>query len=63
MLRLTAEREQRGWTKFELGSRAKIHPAEIGRMESGRIKPYDVWMKRLERVLGVSGQELFKEIK
>jgi ribosome-binding protein aMBF1 (putative translation factor) len=41
---------------------ADIHPSEIGRIESGRLKPYDPWILRLEKVLGVPGDELFEEV-
>lgn len=63
MLRLTQERTKRGLTKTKLGAMADIHPAEIGRIESGRIKPYKPWVERLEKVFNVPGEELFKEVK
>lgn len=62
MLRLTYEREKLGLTKAKLGALAEIHPAEIGRLESGRIKPYAPWIERLGKVFNMPGEELFKEM-
>lgn len=62
MLRLTLERRKRNLTRAKLGALADIHPSEIGRIESGRLKPYDPWILRLEKVLGVPGDELFEEV-
>lgn len=62
MLRLTVERVRRGWSKTELGFRAKIHPNVIGQLESGRLKPFDPWKRKLEKTLEVPAEELFKEV-
>jgi len=57
MLVLTQERETRGWTRGELARRAKMTPADVGRIESGRLKPYDSQLRKLARALGVSAAE------
>lgn len=62
MMRLTQERQKRNLTKAKLGALAQIHPSEIGKLESGRIKPYRPWIIRLEKVLGVPGEKLFEEV-
>ena len=54
MLHLTVEREARGWTKFELARRARIHPAELGKIESGRLRPYPHQLEKLARALHVA---------
>jgi len=62
VLRLTAERQRLGLTKAQLGALSNIHPAQIGQIESGRLKPYDSWKARLEQVFGIPADLLFEEI-
>lgn len=64
MLLITYLREKKGWTKFELGSKARVHPANLGKYESGRWIPYPVELQRLAEVLEFSGEpeELLKEV-
>lgn len=49
--RITKERQARGWTKTELGRRARLHPARVGTIENGRVVPYDVELRRLAKAL------------
>ena len=51
MKRITQERVARGWTKTELGRRARLHPARVGAIENGRVVPYEVELRRLNRAL------------
>ena len=51
MLRLTQEREARGWSQAELARRARLHPSELSKIESGRIRPYRPLLRRLARHL------------
>lgn len=60
--RLIAERERRGWTRAELARRAKMHPADVGKLESGKVWPFPAWRVRLGRVLGIPGDELFADV-
>jgi len=53
--KLTVERQRRGWSKAELGRRARIHPSRVGQAENGRALLYDVEMKRLVRALDWQG--------
>lgn len=57
MKRLSVERESRGWTKHELGRRARLHPTRVGQIETGRAVPRSdsVELKRLARALGWVG--------
>lgn len=57
MKRLTVLRTQQGWTKAELGRRAKMHPTSIGKIESGRQVPYQVELVKLARALGLPSAE------
>lgn len=63
MYRLTMERERRGWSRAELGRRANIHPADIGKFESGRLVPYPSQQSRLAQAIGISAEKLFEEVK
>lgn len=57
MRRLRLEREARGWTRFELGARAHVHPPRVGQIENGRATPApgSVELRRLATVLGHDG--------
>lgn len=54
MKRLTVEREQRDWTRWELAMQSRIHPARVGAIENGRVVPYPVELERLAKALGTS---------
>ena len=62
MLRLTVERKRRGLSQSQLSRLADIHPATLSRLEAGKIYAYAGWRHRLERVLGVQGDELFETV-
>jgi ribosome-binding protein aMBF1 (putative translation factor) len=53
MLRLTVERQVRGWNKTELARRARMQPAELSKIESGRMRPYPKQLRKLGRALGI----------
>ncbi len=55
MLRLTIERERRGWSRTELGRLARLHPARVGQAESGHVRPYPVELERLAAALAFKG--------
>lgn len=52
---LTRERQARGWSKSELGRRARLHPSRCGQAENGRAILYDVELARLAEALGWTG--------
>jgi len=52
LLRLTVERQRRGWTGLEMGRRSKNAPSDISRWEHGRAVPYDRQLRRIARALG-----------
>ena len=62
MLRLREERIKRGWSILELSFQARIHPATIGKLESGRLKPYAPHRRKLEAVFQIPADKLFQEV-
>ena len=61
MLRLTIERKRRGLSQAQLARLADVHPATLSRLEAGKLFAYAGWRRRLGRVLGVPGDELFDQ--
>ena len=59
MLRISVERERRGWSKTRLGIRADVNPVSIGQVELGRVPAWPAWRKRISQALGVPESELF----
>lgn len=55
MLRLTAMREARGWTRAELARRANMGNADVGRIESGRLVAYPSQLVKLAGALEWTG--------
>ncbi len=62
MLRIKVERLRREWTQTDLGYKARMTPAEISRIETGRLTPYPGQIKRLVRVLGLGADELLAHV-
>ena len=62
MIRLTLEREKKGWTKMRLGFEAGLHPSLIGQLEAGKIYAYPAYRKKLENVFGIPADEIFQEV-
>jgi transcriptional regulator with XRE-family HTH domain len=52
MTRLQALREERRWSRAELARRAGMHPATVGAIESGRLRPYPGQLAKLAAALG-----------
>jgi transcriptional regulator with XRE-family HTH domain len=57
MLKLTAERIQRGWSKAELARRARLDQALVSKIEGQRVRPYPTELRRLARALGVRADD------
>ena len=55
---LTEQRRAHGWSKSELGRRARLHPARVGQAENGRAILYDVELGRLAAALEWQGDPL-----
>jgi len=54
---LTSMRVARGWSRSELARRARMTPADVGKIEAGRLVPYDSQLRKLARALGVRSDE------
>jgi ribosome-binding protein aMBF1 (putative translation factor) len=61
MMRITQERERRGWSRSELARRARMTPADVGKIESGRLRAYPGQAARLAHALRLPVDELFVE--
>jgi len=61
-LRLKLERLQKGWNQTTLAFHAHITPAELSRIETGRLRPYPGQLDRISNVLGVAATTLLDEI-
>jgi transcriptional regulator with XRE-family HTH domain len=61
MLRISAERERKGWSKTKLGIRADINPVSVGQIELGRMPAWPAWRKKISQALGVPAEELFDQ--
>mgnify|MGYP002279122244 CR=1 FL=1 len=62
MLRLTIERQKKGWSKSELARRADTPLSHLSRVESGKAEPYEPVKNRLSNVLGIPEEELLEEV-
>jgi transcriptional regulator with XRE-family HTH domain len=62
MLKVKAERLRRNWTQTDLGYHARITPAEISRIETGRLRPYPGQLERLAKVLNVETTDLLLDV-
>jgi transcriptional regulator with XRE-family HTH domain len=53
MLRITHEREQRGWSRSELARRASMNAGTVGQIELRRYVPYPRQLQKLARALRI----------
>lgn len=58
MTRIRVAREHKGWSQAELARRAKLNVATLSLIESGRMQPYPVQLRKIARALGTTGNEL-----
>lgn len=52
-------RQAKGWSGWELGKRANLHPSQISKFELGRAVPYEGQLNRLAKALGVALERAF----
>ena len=57
MLRLRQKREEKGWSRSKLARHADMVPSDVGKIEAGRLRPYETQLRKLARALGVSATE------
>lgn len=55
-------RMKKGLSQFALAKLSDISPSDISKIESGALRAYPGWQKRLADALGVSKSELFPEV-
>lgn len=53
MLNLTRLRLAKRWSRAELARRARMAAGDLGKIESGRLQPYDSQLRKLARALGI----------
>lgn len=53
MLNLTRFRLAKRWSRAELARRARIAAGDLGKIESGRLQPYDSQLRKLAHALGI----------
>jgi transcriptional regulator with XRE-family HTH domain len=55
-IRLTVEREARGWSRAALARRARIDQGTYSKIEQGRVIPYPIELGRIARALRVPAE-------
>lgn len=46
------ERQKRNWTQVDLAFFSRLNPAEISRIETGKLKPSPGQLQRIAKALG-----------
>jgi len=54
MLTLTRLRLAKHWSRAELARRARMAAGDVGKIEVGRLMPYDSQLRKLARALGLA---------
>lgn len=62
MLKLSAERMRRGWSKAELARRAKLDQGTMSKIELGRVIPYPVQLVRVASALKMPADALMLDV-
>ncbi len=62
MLRIKHERLRRHWSQTALAFHARMSVGDVGRIESGRLRPYDSQLEKLAAVLDLSTDALLQEV-
>lgn len=53
MIKLERIRREKKWSISEVARRANMGATDVGKIESGRLKPYDSQLKKIASALGV----------
>ena len=62
MLRLRAERIQRGWSLMDVAVKCRIDPAALSKIERGVWPTGPEWRRRIAEAFGMPEEELFREV-
>ena len=60
---MKAERLRRRWSQTDLGFRARLSASDVSRIETLRLQPYPLQVKRLARVLDLAADQLLAPVK
>ena len=52
------ERQKRGWTQIDLAYHSRVNPAEISRIENGKLKASPGQLQRIARALGIRPEQI-----
>jgi len=59
---LVTERKRRNLSQAQLGRLTGIDPSTMSKIESRKVFCYSGWRRRLSGVLGIPGEDLFREV-
>lgn len=62
MKKIKKERQKKKMTQTDLAFELRIHPAQLSRIECGRMLPYKPAQKKLEDFFDMSIEELLSEV-
>jgi len=62
MKRLVIERQKRNMTQTDLAFELRIQPAQLSKIENGRLIPYEPNQKKLSEFFGMDIDELLEEV-
>ena len=62
MLRIKYERLRRCWSQGTLAYHASMSGSDVGRIETGRLHPYQSQTGKLASALGLTPEELLEEV-
>lgn len=51
-------RQKAGVTQFELSRRTRIHPSQISKIESGRLRPTKIEIAQIANAFGIEPAQL-----
>ena len=54
---IRSKRRQLGWSQAEPARRTGMHPADISRIESGRLRPYPSQIRKIESALSTGSAD------
>jgi ribosome-binding protein aMBF1 (putative translation factor) len=62
VLRIKYERLRRGWSQGVLAYHASMSASDVGRIESGRSRPYPSQARKLASAIGLTLEELLEDV-
>jgi transcriptional regulator with XRE-family HTH domain len=62
MIRMRAERKQRGWSLVDLCTMTGISPSDLSLVERGKREAFPGWKRRISKAFELGADELFQEV-